>query len=106
MAVKVEEKVRHGTPWSIALPYEGCDGSQVDAMIFDEDGLNVAEAFDRVDGEFIVRACNAHDDLTSACEAAAKHLTNFLGRSALEHVDDRGVVRQLVAALAKARGGA
>lgn len=60
----------------------------------------MSEAEEKANAEFICRAVNGWDALVAACEAAAKHLENFLGRSALEHVDDRAIVRQLQAALA------
>lgn len=51
--------------------------------------------------EFIVRACNSHDELVAACKALVEWATDF------EADDERttSVLNRAVAAIAKAEGG-
>lgn len=67
---------RTAGPWKIEGPSSGIDGDAGDYAIRDNEGQIIAETFRRVahdalrdasaNAEFIVKACNAHDDLLEA----------------------------------------
>lgn len=50
----------------------------------------------KANAAFIVKACNAHDDLVGACQTALSNLT-------LKYPEDHLVMKRLKAALAKAQ---
>lgn len=70
------------TPWYVdyndvsdyQLPIKHESGAVIaDVCLLESDHVSVTE---RVDAEFILRACNAHDDLLAACERAIEVIDN------------------------------
>jgi hypothetical protein len=89
---------------------------RADGWIVNEDGVCVAKMNDgwheyQESAAFIVRACNAHDDLLAACKAAVELLeANTMDDCTCDAGDGAGgdircVPCQLRAAIAAAEGG-
>lgn len=58
------------------LPWQA-DGEVVYTTVGEDE--TVADCWEASDAEFIVRACNAHDDLLEACKAARSIIDEFHG---------------------------
>jgi hypothetical protein len=96
------------TPWKIEAkkrPY-GSEGSYNIAFCGDiSDGIGyIGQIYNRANAAFIVRACNAHDDLLAACKALVEYRdrAGALGFQ-LEKADD--YINQIRAAIAAAEEG-
>ena len=88
--------------------YEILDSKGI-SFVSDEDYYNCAP--DKQTAAFIVRACNAHDELVSCAEAFYKmqlfeiHQAANRGEKLREHIL-RGAIHKTAQAIAKARGEA
>lgn len=97
------------TPWRIGA------GTNPGAVVADEPvpeiggsdavdyygGHLIAESIAPHNAAFIVRACNAHEQLVAACDRALRHLENIRGDK-----EDSPLMADLRRALATALGGA
>jgi hypothetical protein len=87
------------TPWAeLEMP------GRSDRIVRDDEDCSLVCEFSyglNADSAFIVRACNAHDDLVAALKRADNYFRCVLGWN-----DQDDMVRTVGAALAKAEGGA
>lgn len=105
-----EVKVKHTpTPWGMALEKDG--STRVYELhewskTYPNDSHIVGESVDEADAAFIIKACNAHDELLSALHLARRIITNNVPEYLVEAWNanrDRHLA-QIDAALAKAEG--
>ena len=89
-----------GTPWAI----DAANGDQVcqtDQLV--GDGLGSPQRL--ANAEFIVRACNAHDELLAACKVAEDYVLHHLNAPmGTRLVQRKAAIAALRAAIAKAEG--
>ncbi len=90
--------MREHTPWSC----EALMGSGSQA-VYDSGGYVLAANLSEVNARFIVRACNAHEDLLAACEAALAYVQDQYNGLDKEQWDTEVCLR---AVIAKAKGEA
>lgn len=65
------------TPWKCGHAFQnnGPDYWLIATQLFR--GHEIAKATTQANAEFIVRACNAHEELLAACEAALRRLEHY-----------------------------
>lgn len=97
-------------PWEVVKSQDG-DGMQIAAIqsttgewVCDGDSWIGKES--RANAEFIVRACNSHQELVEALEAAERELRDAASYFATAYTRDKitSIVDRANAVLAKARG--
>jgi hypothetical protein len=82
------------TPWHVAEPYQGCDGTEVVGGIVartgDDPSDMIGEFARREDAEHAVRCVNCHDALLAALEAMLSSPThgNAPSEAAVEQAYD------------------
>lgn len=97
----MEAQIRASLPWTFAgLDTESCC-TEMFIVESESKDAHIAFVFEREHADFIIRACNAHDDLLTVCKQLLSRYDKSRGLEGASYWKDEPLIERARAAIAK-----